>query len=206
RDRARLVPVGDDRAADRAAGRCAAGADPPRALRRPRRSQGRGCLPGFAGLRLRDGSDARRRRRPDGLVAASGVDGGPASRSCDPAQGRDLVASSTVTTSSPLEEQFSTLEFDRPADGVLRITLHTPGRLNAVGAGMHSELSAVWPAIGREREVRAVVVRGADGAFSAGGDLELVEEMARDYETRRRVFHEARDLVYNVLNCPTPIV
>ena len=111
-----------------------------------------------------------------------------------------------MTTSSPLEEQFSTLEFDRPADGVLRITLHTPGRLNAVGAGMHSELSAVWPAIGREREVRAVVVRGADGAFSAGGDLELVEEMARDYETRRRVFHEARDLVYNVLNCPTPIV
>jgi len=111
-----------------------------------------------------------------------------------------------VTTSSPLEEQFSTLEFDRPADGVLRITLHTPGRLNAVGAGMHGELSAVWPAIGREREVRAVVVRGADGAFSAGGDLELVEEMARDYETRRRVFHEARDLVYNVLNCPTPIV
>src|SRR5439155_26843911 len=31
-------------------------------------------------------------------------------------------------------------------------------------------------------------------------------ETASDYETRRRVFHEARDLVYNVLDCPKPIV
>ena len=107
---------------------------------------------------------------------------------------------------TPLDEQFPTLEFDRPADGVLRITLRTPGRLNAVGGDMHGELAAVWPAIGRDPEVRAVVVRGADGAFSAGGDLDLVEEMAVDYETRRRVFHEARDLVYNIVNCPTPIV
>jgi len=51
-----------------------------------------------------------------------------------------------------------------------------------------------------------VIVRGADGAFSAGGDLELVEEIAKDAEARRRVFHEARDLVYNIVSCPKPIV
>ena len=105
-----------------------------------------------------------------------------------------------------IDEQFPTLEFDRPADAVLRITLRTAGRLNAVGGDMHGDLAAVWQGIGRDREIRAVIVRGADGAFSAGGDLELVAEMARDYETRRRVFHEARDLVYNIINCPTPIV
>jgi enoyl-CoA hydratase len=33
-----------------------------------------------------------------------------------------------------------------------------------------------------------------------------VLEIANDAATRRRVFHEARDLVYNVINCPTPIV
>jgi enoyl-CoA hydratase len=49
-------------------------------------------------------------------------------------------------------------------------------------------------------------VRGADGAFSAGGDLDLVLEMANDAETRARVFEEARDLVYNVIACPKPIV
>jgi enoyl-CoA hydratase len=51
-----------------------------------------------------------------------------------------------------------------------------------------------------------VLVRGADGAFSAGGDLDLVLEIANDAETRARVFEEARDLVYNVIACPKPIV
>jgi len=78
--------------------------------------------------------------------------------------------------------------------------------LNAVSAAVHGELAAVWRTIGDDEETRAVVVRGADGAFSAGGDLDLVEEIANDVEVRRRVFHEARDLVYNVVGCPKPIV
>jgi enoyl-CoA hydratase len=101
---------------------------------------------------------------------------------------------------------FPNLELDRPAAGVLRLTLRAPERLNAVSAAMHRELAAVWQTIGDDEETRAVVVRGADGAFSAGGDLDLVEEIANDAEVRRRVFHEARDLVYNVVGCPKPIV
>jgi enoyl-CoA hydratase len=101
---------------------------------------------------------------------------------------------------------FPSLEFDRPGPQVLRLTLRAAGRLNAVSSSMHRELAAVWPAIGADGETRAVIVRGADGAFSAGGDLDLVADIANDYETRLRVFHEARDLVYNVLNCPKPIV
>ena len=101
---------------------------------------------------------------------------------------------------------FPSLEFDRPGPHILRLTLRASGRLNAVSSSMHRELAAVWPAISADDETRAVIVRGADGAFSAGGDLDLVAEIANDYETRLRVFHEARDLVYNVVNCPKPIV
>jgi enoyl-CoA hydratase len=78
--------------------------------------------------------------------------------------------------------------------------------LNAVSGAVHRELAAVWRTIGEDDETRAVLVRGADDAFSAGGDLDLVLEIASDFETRRRVFHEARDLVYSVLDCPKPIV
>ena len=42
--------------------------------------------------------------------------------------------------------------------------------------------------------------------FSSGGDLDLVEDIAKDWETRIRVFKEARDLVYNIVNCSKPIV
>jgi enoyl-CoA hydratase len=103
-------------------------------------------------------------------------------------------------------EAFPSLELDRPALHVLRLTLRAEGKLNAVSGAMHRELAAVWKAIGEDDQTRAVLVRGADGAFSAGGDLDLVLEIASDYETRRRVFHEARDLVYNVIACPQPIV
>jgi enoyl-CoA hydratase len=101
---------------------------------------------------------------------------------------------------------FSSLELDRPADGVLRVTLRAPGRLNAVSEAMHGDLAALWPVAGADPETRAVLVRGADGAFSSGGDLELVAKIASDFETRMRVFNEARDLVYNIVNCPKPIV
>jgi enoyl-CoA hydratase len=101
---------------------------------------------------------------------------------------------------------FGSLELDRPAEHVLRLTLRKEGRLNAVDARTHGELAAVWKAIGEDDETRAVVVRGADGAFSAGGDLDLVLEIANDPAVRARVFREARDLVYNVIDCPKPIV
>jgi len=106
----------------------------------------------------------------------------------------------------PYETEFPSLEFDHPAQGILRLTLRAPGRLNAVDAEMHGELARVWQAVGRDPATRAVVVRGADGAFSSGGDLDLVLAIADDPEIRRRVFDEARDLVYNILACPTPIV
>jgi len=105
-----------------------------------------------------------------------------------------------------LYSEYPNLGLDRPTAGVLRLTLRAPGRLNAVSGAMHGELARVWRTIGDDDETRAVIVRGADGAFSAGGDLELVEEIANDAEARRRVFHEARDLVHNIVACPKPIV
>jgi enoyl-CoA hydratase len=102
--------------------------------------------------------------------------------------------------------EFPSLELDRPAPHVLRLTLRAEGRLNAVSGTMHRQLAEVWNTVGADDETRAVVVRGADGAFSSGGDLDLVLDIASDQATRLRVFHEARDLVYNVINCPQPIV
>lgn len=106
----------------------------------------------------------------------------------------------------PYARAFPSLEFERPAEGVLRIVLDTPGRLNAVDAEMHRDLSRVWRAVDTDPEVRAVIVRGAGEAFSAGGHLDLVEAIANDFATRVRVLREARDLVYEVVNCSKPVV
>jgi enoyl-CoA hydratase len=95
---------------------------------------------------------------------------------------------------------------DRPAPHVLRLTLRAAGKLNAVSGDMHRELAAIWKTVADDDDTRVVLVRGADGAFSAGGDLDLVLDIANDPATRVRVFHEARDLVYNIVNCPKLVV
>ncbi len=113
-------------------------------------------------------------------------------------------------TSTQMRERYAavhpSLSFDQPSDGVLRIVLDTPGRLNAVDAAMHRDLSKVWLTIDQDPEVRAVIVRGAGDVFSSGGDLDLVETMTEDFATRVQVLREARDLVYNVVNCAKPVV
>lgn len=98
------------------------------------------------------------------------------------------------------------LKFDRPAERVLRITMENPGRLNSADRVMHGELARIWRDVDADPEVNAVIIRGAGNAFSAGGDLDLVREMTEDFQTLSRVWKEARDLVYNIINCSKPIV
>jgi len=102
-------------------------------------------------------------------------------------------------------DAFASLRFERPAPGVLRLVFDGPG-LNSVSPQMHQELADVWPAIDRDPDVNVVVVRGAGKGFSAGGSFDLLELSMTDYEVRTRVMREARDLVYNVLNCSKPII
>ena len=80
------------------------------------------------------------------------------------------------------------------------------GKLPTAGHEGHWELSEIWRDIGRDDSVRAAVLRGSGMGFSGGGDLALVQDMATDFEVRTRVWKEARDLVYNVINCDKPIV
>ncbi len=101
--------------------------------------------------------------------------------------------------------EFSDLTFDRPSDGVLRITLDAPG-LNAVGPAAHSQLADVWRVVDRDPDTRVALLRGAGKGFSAGGSFELIDSVINDPEARLRTMREARDLVVNLIDCDTPIV
>ena len=101
--------------------------------------------------------------------------------------------------------RFPTLGFDTPSAGVLRITLDAPG-LNAVSPECHQHLADVWLAVDRDPDVRVALIRGEGKAFSAGGSLELLDQLTNDYAARTRAMREARDIVMNVVNCSKPIV
>jgi enoyl-CoA hydratase len=71
---------------------------------------------------------------------------------------------------------------------------------------MHRDLADIWPAIGRDPEVRAVLVRGEGKAFSSGGSFDLIDETMGDHEGRMRIMREARDLVLNMINLDKPVI
>ncbi|MBM4226442.1 MAG: enoyl-CoA hydratase/isomerase family protein [Gammaproteobacteria bacterium] len=102
---------------------------------------------------------------------------------------------------------FQFLKFDHPEPGVLLITINRPDVMNATNARLHWELTRIWPVVNDDPLVRVVVITGAgDKAFSAGGDLEWIEEMVGDAAKIANTMQEAADIVYRMLDCDKPIV
>ena len=107
-------------------------------------------------------------------------------------------------------EDYSALTLNRHDGGILEIVMGAEKsankKLSTADHTMHRELSTIWQDIDRDPDVRVALIRGEGKGFSAGGDLGLVEDMATSFEVRTRVWREARDLVYGVINCSKPVV
>jgi enoyl-CoA hydratase len=101
---------------------------------------------------------------------------------------------------------FSSLQFFAPEGGILELVIANKGRLNAATESMHRDLAEVWRAVDVDDAVRAVIVRGEGANFSSGGDFAMIERMIEDEATLIRVWKEASDLVYNLINCSKPVV
>jgi enoyl-CoA hydratase len=103
-------------------------------------------------------------------------------------------------------DRYEQLTFERRGHGVLLITIDRPEKYNAADETMHSELARVWKDVSDDPETRVAVVTGAGKAFSAGGDLAMVQQMAGDYGRVTHMLGEMGDLVYNLVNCEKPII
>ena len=101
---------------------------------------------------------------------------------------------------------YQDLKMRRLEPGILEIVMGEEGKLAVATARAHAEMARIWLAVDRDPETRVAILRGAGKGFSAGGDLAMVEEMTRDFALRARVWREARDLVYNMINCSKIIV
>jgi enoyl-CoA hydratase len=101
---------------------------------------------------------------------------------------------------------FPSLQFLAPEAGILELIMANKGRLNAATEAMHRDLALVWRTIDGDDAVRVVVVRGEGANFSSGGDFDMIDRMIEDEATLIRVWKEASDLVYNLINCSKPVV
>jgi enoyl-CoA hydratase len=103
-------------------------------------------------------------------------------------------------------KDFVHLEFDRRPNGVLLITLNRPEKYNATNDRLHWELTQIWQTVGADPDTKVAVVTGKGKAFSAGGDMEMVEMNATDPRRLARTVQEATDLVYNIINLDKPVI
>jgi enoyl-CoA hydratase len=101
---------------------------------------------------------------------------------------------------------YQDLHVRRLEAGILEIVMGEEGKLATATTRAHGEMARIWLDVDRDPQTRVAILRGAGKGFSAGGDLAMVEEMTRDFAVRARVWREAKDLVYNLINCSKMVV
>lgn len=74
--------------------------------------------------------------------------------------------------------------------GVARLTLDSPGKLNAISVAMWGELGRLCQLLAADASVRCVVIQGAAGHFAAGADIAEFPQVRFD-EASGRGYHLA---------------
>jgi enoyl-CoA hydratase len=114
-----------------------------------------------------------------------------------------------MTSADPGSDKYeglTNLRVDRPAAGVVLVTLDLPERRNMMSAGMTASWARVMAALREDRTVRVVVVTGAGSAFCAGGDLSWIggepDASVADLRERMAAFYRSW-LAVRDLDVPT---
>lgn len=94
---------------------------------------------------------------------------------------------------------------ERDARGVVRLTLHQPGSLNALGEQMLAGLQAAFDRLAADEELRVVVIGAAGKAFCPGHNLH--EMIARpELAYYQRLFSQYSRAMVSILKLPVPVI
>jgi len=89
-------------------------------------------------------------------------------------------------------------------NGIGTVTLNRPERRNALSMVLLEELLEIFRTVGKGKDARVVILRGAGPAFCAGHDLtELVDT---PLNTIRALFQACIDLMELMHNVPQPVI
>jgi 2-(1,2-epoxy-1,2-dihydrophenyl)acetyl-CoA isomerase len=94
-------------------------------------------------------------------------------------------------------------------DGVAKVTMNRPDKLNAFIAEMSDEIITALRDLDLDESVRIVILTGAGRAFSAGGDISQMQRMYHKLdglELRRRLQQGVKTVVSTIWNMEKPII
>src|SRR2546427_408134 len=99
---------------------------------------------------------------------------------------------------------YQALLVDR-ADGIATVTMNRPEARNALNLTMREEMLGALDEIERDSAVRVMLLTGAGGHFSAGGDVKSMQKTHTAAEGRARVEMLNR-FVLRLFNFPKPTI
>ena len=102
-------------------------------------------------------------------------------------------------------DRYKALKVDKK-DKVALVTFNRPDSMNAFDHELHFELEDVLDDLAKDSEVNAVILTGAGKAFSAGGNLKMMQEMLKDKSVPRIPMNRAYRLINNILALEKPII
>lgn len=104
---------------------------------------------------------------------------------------------------TPVMSAYENLLFERD-DQIAVITLNRPERRNALSLDLMQQLIRCLDDVGRNREIRAVILAAAGKVFCSGHDL--CEMVSRDINEYRRLFDVCTELMTKIQSIPQPVI
>jgi enoyl-CoA hydratase len=102
-------------------------------------------------------------------------------------------------------EKYTRLKFDRPHDQLLRVRISAGTKHNLMDPELHQELGTVWHDVEADKATSAVLLAAEGENFSSGGNIKRSPDKY-EFSERLRTITETQKMVYNMINCPKPIV
>ncbi len=93
------------------------------------------------------------------------------------------------------------------ADKVARVTLNRPEVRNAFNEGLIAELTETFHTLGRDPQLRAIVLAAEGKAFCAGADLNWMKAMAHyDWDENHGDAGRLAEMLWTIYRCPVPVI
>ncbi|WP_240376843.1 enoyl-CoA hydratase/isomerase family protein [Bacillus piscicola] len=87
--------------------------------------------------------------------------------------------------------------------GIAIVTIHRPAAKNAMTANMWKELAALGKRIPKNEKTRVVILRGAEGLFTAGSDIKEFNRMSIDEANESFGYMEEAISTFEEIELPT---
>jgi len=100
---------------------------------------------------------------------------------------------------------YRAISFRRDAR-ILHATFNRPDTLNAFDADLERDVGRLFTDVAEDPETSVLVVTGAGRAFSAGGDIEQMQNAIDRPDEFLQGMVQGKKLLFSLLDCPKPVI